>query len=279
MRYRTWLARVTLVTLIAVSAAHPWRPAVGAAPIVPGVGLADIQLGMPIAEVLARFGTPSVVRLTGRDGVLGYGFDQYGITVYTRADVVQAIATTNSVVGSVDDIGLGTSTRDVVRTLGQAYAPGTIEGYPGIVYGGLGVAFGLDRDAVASILVFRPIGATPAQPTSPGLPAAAPSRGPSGVTAATGPAPAGPASTRSASVSPAPAASVSATGAQAAPAGQAGAPPNLRDVAHLKAYTADTHFLSLAGYVRYLVHDVSKTWITPDEGRQLMQQDSSPATP
>lgn len=264
MRYRTWLGRVALVSLIAVAAAHPWRAAVGAAPVVPGVGLADIELGMPITEVLVRFGTPSAVRLIGGDGLLGYGFDRYGITVYTRADVVQAVATTSSVL-SVNGIRLGASTHEVMQALGPAYTPATVEGYPGVVYAGLGVAFGLDRDAVASMMVFRPMAATPAQQRpSPAAPAT--SQAPSVLTAIASV----PAGFVPGKVVP------SAATTPAGPASAPGTSPSLPDVSHLRPYSAETHFLSLTGYLRYLVHDVSKTWITTDQEQRLMQQNDNP---
>jgi hypothetical protein len=81
MRQRVLLVLVVLMAVIPLAAGHPWRPAAGASSVVPGIAIADITLGAPIGEVLNRFGTPSVVRLIGSDGLLGYGFDRYGITV------------------------------------------------------------------------------------------------------------------------------------------------------------------------------------------------------
>jgi len=161
--------------------------------------------------------------------------------VYAHGDLVQAVATTNSVLGGVNGIGLGTPLGEVVRTLGSVYSQGIVEGYPGVIYGGSGVAFGIDHDAVASILVFRPATAAPAQPTPPASPA-------------------NPIDSQGGAASPA---------AGVAP-GQD--PAGLPDVSHLRSYSADTHFLSLAGYLRYLVHDTSKTWITTEDTDKLMRQ-------
>lgn len=249
MRQRILLVLVVLVTIIPLAAGHPWRPAVGAVSVMPGAALADISLGTPIGEVLSRFGSPSVVRLTGGNGLLGYGFDRYGITVYAHGDVVEAVATTNSVLGGANGIALGTSMNEVVRVLGQVYSQGVVEGFPGVIYGGAGVAFGIDHDAVAAILVFRPAGAAPVRPTSPGSPS-------------------GPVTSRSAGAPPA--ADPNAVAVATAPPAAAG-PRSLPDVSRLRAYTADTHFLSLAGYVRYLVHDTSKTWITTEDSDRLMR--------
>jgi len=240
MRHRAWLALAVVAIVVPLAAGRPWRPAVGADSVVPGIALADIQLGTPIGEVLERFGTPSVVRLTGADGLLGYGFDRYGITVYTRSDVVQAVATTNSVLGGVNGISLGTPVSAVKRALGTTYSPAVIEGYSGVLYGGLGVAFGFDHNAVASILVFRPATATPAQPLNPAQPS-------------------GPVTSQ---------VTAGSTEVSALP-----------DVNNLKPYSAATHFLSLAGYVRFLVHDAAKTFVTPEQGDRLVQQSFAPAAP
>jgi hypothetical protein len=254
MRHRAWLGLAVVAIIVPLAAGRPWRPAVGAAPVVPGVALADIQLGTPIGEVLSRFGTPTVVRLTGANGLLGYGFDQYGITVYTRSDVVQAVATTNSVLGGVNGISLGTPASAVARAVGTSYTPAVVEGYPGVLYGGLGVAFGFDHGAVASILVFRPTGATPAQPTGPTQP--------------------GPVTTQTAPDAAAMASALQPGGAPAA----TGERPALPDISTLSPYTAATHFLSLSGYMRLLVHNETKTWISRAQGERLTHEGfASPA--
>ncbi|HLW48958.1 MAG TPA: hypothetical protein VKW09_14490 [bacterium] len=232
-----------LVAITPLIAGHPWRSAVGASSVVPGAGLADVVLGQPIAEVLNRFGTPSAVRLTGTDGLLGYGFDKYGITVYAHGDIVQAVATTNSVVGGVNGIALGTSIAEVVKAMGANYSPATIEGFPGIVYRGAGIAFGMDRDAVASILVFRAAAAAPAQPNTapagrPG-PFVNPDPGAPGA-----PAPGGPTATA--------AAPTAGPDSQSAPA--------LFDVNQLRPFTAAARYLSLSGYMRLLMYRSANTW-------------------
>jgi hypothetical protein len=248
IRDRVLLALAVLVAIIPLTAGHPWHPAVGASAVVPGVGIADIAVGEPIAEVLSRFGTPSVVRLTGGDGLVGYGFDRYGITVYAHGDVVKAVSTTNSVVGAADGIRLGTPLSEIVRALGDVYSPGLVEGFSGVIYGGTGVAFGLDHGAVAAIMVFSPAGgAIPGQPASPASPASA--------------------VTSQGSVT-SPAAAANAGGSSPVP-----------DVSNLKAFTAATHFLSLSGYLRVIVHDTSKTLITPEDADRLMRQASRIGTP
>jgi len=276
MRQRVLLVLAVLVAIIPL-AGHSWRPAVGASSVIPGVALADIPIGAPIGDVLNRFGTPSVVRLTGGNGLLGYGFDRYGITVYAHGDLVQAVATTNSVLGGVNGIALGTPLSDVVRTLGGVYSRGVVEGYPGVIYGAAGVAFGIDHDAVASILVFRPTGATPAQPASPASPAGPIDSQDGAASPVTGVAPAPGQPAGGDTSDPQAVAAVPSAAAAAAPTtgGQAGLP----DVSRLHAYTADTHFLSLTGYLRYLVHDTSKTWISTEDTDRLMRQAQRLALP
>lgn len=242
---RVRLRHVALVLAIFIGitpliAGRLGRPAIGASTVVPGVGLADIALGQPIAEVLNRFGTPSAVKLTGNDGLLGYGFSSYGITVYVHGDVVQAVATTNSVISGVNGIALGTPLAQIVKAMGNNYSPATIEGFPGIVYRDAGIAFGLDRDAVASILVFRAAAAAPAPPASTGQ------TGPFvDVDAST---PARPATTAMAGT------------------------PDVFDVSELRPFTSASRYLSLNGYLRVLMHASSNTWISVQESDRLIRE-------
>lgn len=239
------LVLAILVAITPLIAGHLGQPAIGANGLVPGVGLADIAVGQPVAEILNRFGTPTAVRLTGADGLLGYGFDKYGITVYAHGDVVQAVATTNSVISSANGISLGTPLGDIVKAMGANYSAATIEGFPGIVYRDAGIAFGLDRNSVASILVFRGSAAAPAHPAAP--------------TGRTGPFVDPYAST------PGSAAATATTGPDAAPA------PAAFDVSELRPFTAGARFLSLHGYLRMLMHGSSNTWVSAQDTDRLIR--------
>jgi hypothetical protein len=181
------------------------------------------------------------VRLAGTDGLLGYGFDQYGITVYAHGDVVQAIATTNSVISGANGISLGTTLAQVEKAMGANHSPATIEGFPGVVYREAGIAFGLDHDSVASILVFRAATAAPAQPGA----------APSGQTG------------------PFVDVNASAAGGGAATATD-GVP--VFDVSQLRPFTAASRFLSLNGYLRMLVHASSDTWLSAQETDQMIHE-------
>lgn len=239
------LVLAILVAVTPLIAGHLEQPAIGANSVVPGVGLADIAVGQPIAEILNRFGTPTAVRLTGADGLLGYGFDKYGITVYAHGDVVQAVSTTNSVISSANGISLGTPLGDIVKAMGANYSAATIEGFPGIVYRDAGIAFGLDRNSVASILVFRGSAAAPAHPAAP--------------TGRTGPFVDPYAST------PGSAGAAATTGPDAAPA------PAAFDVTQLRPFTAGARFLSLHGYLRMLMHSSSNTWVGAQDTDHLIR--------
>jgi hypothetical protein len=242
------LVLAILVAVTPLIAGHLGQPAIGANSVVPGVGLADIAVGQPIAEILSRFGTPTAVRLTGAGGLLGYGFDKYGITVYAHGDVVQAVATTNSVISSANGISLGTPLGDIVKAMGADYSAATIEGFPGIVYRDAGIAFGLDRNSVASILVFRASAAAPARPAAP--------------TGRTSPFVDPYASTPGSAVA-------TATTAATGPDSTAPAPATF-DVNQLRPFTAGARFLSLHGYLRMLMHSSSNTWMSAQDTDRLI---------
>ncbi|GEM_PF-1402391 len=203
----------------------------GGLPLVPGVSLADIPLGAPIAEVVQRFGAPSQVQLVGSDGTLAYSWDRYGITVYSRGKAVIAVATTNSLAGAFQGIGIGTSADAVLKMLGKPRTGGQVAGYQGIAYDSLGIAFGLDRQAVVAVMVFVPqrpqaAPATPQAPAPETAPAAPATPQPAQ------PAPAAPAPAPEQPARPAPAAPAPALPQQPAPAqpapvvmGEAAAPP------------------------------------------------------
>ena len=154
------LAAVMACTLV------PWVWAQGVGPLIPGQGLADISLGTRISEVVARLGAPSEVRLASNDGTLSYTFDQYGISAYARGNTIIALTTTNSLLGMIRGIGLGSSRESIVAMFGTPRSVGLVEGFPGLLYDNQGIAFGLDRHTVAVVMIFKPV-ASPGQPSAP----------------------------------------------------------------------------------------------------------------
>ncbi len=139
-------------------APQPFQPAPQLPPssrrIVPGESLAGITMGAGVRLILARFGRPSDVRETSIDTV--YTFSKWGIVIYIRSGVVSAASTSNSLLKISEDIGVGYRAEDVIKALGRGFREGTVENFPGMIYDDQGVAFGLDRQAVAVVIVFKP---------------------------------------------------------------------------------------------------------------------------
>jgi len=301
----------------------PWAWAQGAGPLVPGVGLADIPLGSRISEVVLRLGAPNAVQLINTNGTLAYTFDQYGITAYTQESRVVALTTTNSLLGMVRGVGLGSSRESVVAVFGPPRSVGLVEGFPGIMYDSLGIGFGLDRHEVAVVMVFQPV----SSPIQPAVPPSSPSAPASPAVTSQGSQ--GDASTESTGSTVSTASTVSSvptvstgvnpgvpavqpgmgqTVGQPVPSGEAadlalgsgasmsanltapvttipqGAPsaedtPGVADISRLRPFTVETKYLSLAGYLRYLIYGMTGRWIGPRISELIMTPQESPPLP
>lgn len=138
----------------------------GSRRIVPGESLAGITMGSGVRLILARFGRPSDVRETSIDTV--YTFSRWGIVIYIRRGVVSAASTSNSLLKISEDIGVGYRAEDIIKTFGRGFREGTVENFPGMVYDDRGIAFGLDRQAVAVVIVFKPLTAAQVSGLFPG---------------------------------------------------------------------------------------------------------------
>jgi hypothetical protein len=332
---------VLLVVLVA-GASLPLIPVHAAtAPIRAGVSLADIPLGTPITEVVNRLGAPTAVRLVSADGTLAYVFSAYGITAYTRSHMVYALTSTNSLIVTNQGIGLGAPAAAVNAAFGPSRSTGMVEGFRGPMYPALGIAFGLDRQTVAAVMVFAPTTAaapgTPGTTSSPdvGSRAAPDQTAPVAAaeqTAAQSPQPAGVDPTASpvaegtapaarspflpaaqpAGESPAPDAvapgteSLAGSGQSLAevastahpmaavppstpdaqvstqplpvqPPSEGEAPPMARALAlvrNVRGFSLETRYLSIAGYLRYLLFNFTRKWVIPQESEKLVQQDA-----
>jgi hypothetical protein len=289
------LAAVMACTLL------PWVWAQGVGPLIPGQGLADISLGSRIAEIVARLGAPNEVRLASTDGTLAYTFDQYGIAAYARGNTIIALTTTNSLLGMIRGVGLGSSRESIVAMFGTPRSVGLVEGFPGLLYDTQGIAFGLDRHTVAVVMIFKPVASpvqpasptTPSSPTTPavtsqadesddmtagvsgaGIPAAAaPVASAPAAPAAPAPAPAALVQTATSGDLPGassrtdiPALTPSAEAAPVTTIPENAAPVGasvLPDLGRLHPFTVDTRFLSLAGYLRYFIYGMTRQWIGP----------------
>lgn len=190
--------------------------------IVPGRSLAGVAVGTTVQRVLARFGRPSVTIETTIDTV--HVYSRFGVTVYSRSGVVTAISTTNSLMKIDEDLGVGYRAEGVTARYGRAFREGIVEGFPGMIYDARGIAFGLDRQGVAAIAVFR---LNTANQVSGLLPRGAP-----------------------------------------------GQPPvtGFPNVANLRPFSPETNFMSLPGYLRWLVHQASGTWITYSEATRIVEE-------
>lgn len=280
MRRRRFRGLAVILAAFLVCGALPWASAQIAGSVVPGAWLAAIPLGAPIPEVVRRFGAPSAVRLVGTDGTLAYVFGRYGITAYARDNVVIALSTTNSVVGSAQGIGMGAPEEAVIAAFGAPRVAGIIEGFRGIVYESLGIAFGLDRHSVAVIMIFAPHASAAPSPPAPELAPSVTSQGlRDGAEGSAVDTPASAETTPTAPAQTARAASVET--AQAAPGAPVPTPQGgaavpiaiLPDVSNLRPFTAETRFLSLAGYLRYVIYTMTRQWVTAaDAFQQVVQQ-------
>ena len=310
----------------------PWAWAQGVGALIPGVGLADIALGTRISEVIQRLGAPSEVRLASTDGTLAYTFDQYGISAYTRENTIIALTTTNSLVGMIRGVGLGSTRESIVAVFGAPRSVGLVEGFPGILYEAQGIGFGLDRHSVAVVMIFRPVGSpalpaapptTPSSPVTPSVTSQAaqdeiPTAGVSTSDGTTGgvtiggtpiggtpigggliggaviggaptdraPAAPGPIQTsapREATATPPGAsatwANVAAAPVTTIPQGAASGEGAIPDISRLTSFTVQTRYLSLAGYLRYLVFGMTKRWIEPTISELITRSHEDPTAP
>src|SRR2546422_9448847 len=126
-------------------------------------------MGAGINLILTRFGRPADLRETTIDTV--YNFSRWGIVVYIQSGRVSAASTSNSLLKLSDELGVGYRVEDVLKTFGRGFRQGTVEGFPGMIYDDQGVAFGLDRQGVAVVIVFKSNTAAQGAGLYPGGPA------------------------------------------------------------------------------------------------------------
>jgi hypothetical protein len=245
------LALVITVAWVASPVIAQQMPSMpGPRTIIAGKSLAGIAIGSSIDAVAARFGAPSAVLETDRDFV--YVWHRFGVNAYVREGIVTAVSTSNSLMRA-GEVGPGFRVDDAVRAFGTTYQRSSVEGFQGLQFDDLGIAFGIDRKAVAVIVVF-----------SPGQAAQV-----SGLqrTAKFAPAAAAPASL---SASPTP---VAPPILPAAPVAQvlAGIP----FIGSQRAYSTMTNYMSLSGYLRWLVYQSSANWITVSEASRMVKEQTS----
>ncbi|MDR7556457.1 MAG: hypothetical protein QN157_12735 [Armatimonadota bacterium] len=274
MRQGSWLLLLAFI----LGMAWPVVAQQGASPtvlIVPGQSIAGVALGRSISAVVARLGQPGEARPL-REGTL-YAFPRYGLNVYATDGVVRAVSTTNSLLRTAEGIAPGSTVADVRRAFGDQFADAVVEGLMGMAFDQHGIAFGLDG-AVVSIIIVYPPRTQAAPPTAVPAQASTPGPAPAPVPAASAPAatspgrpgpgasPPQPTTTALQPGSPRPAAAPTAThidlGLVVMPR-----------VENLRPFSPETQYMSVVGFLRYVVYQQTGTWLTHTEAtRMLLEQ-------
>ncbi len=202
----------------------------GAAPrmIAPGKSLAGITLGSPVRLVITRFGTPSDVKDTDRDVI--YLYNKFGINIYAHDDLVTAVSTSNSLLRISSALGPGFGVANATAEFGRGYRQGSVEGFTGLVYDDSGIAFGVDGNAIAVVLVFKPGTAESISGLQKGI--------------------------------------------AVVPHYAAGYPV----VGNQIPYVAGTNYMSLPGYLRWVVFQASASWITMAEASRVIKEQRAQAS-
>jgi hypothetical protein len=242
--------------------------------IVPGQSIAALALGRSVSSTLVRLGAPGEVR-TLREGAL-YTFPRYGLNVYAADGVVRAISTTNSLLRTVEGIAPGSTVADVRRVFGSQFSDAVIEGLMGIAYDQHGIAFGLDGVIVSVIMVYPPRvqAAAPPGAQTVTVPGAGAPDAPAGVP----PSPAAPVTPAQPPTPAAPAPAAASTGAPVPPSVATG--PTYLDIGlvalprvdSLKPFSPETQYMSVIGFLRYVVYQQTGTWLTTAEATRMLQE-------
>ncbi|MDR7518107.1 MAG: hypothetical protein QN131_00380 [Armatimonadota bacterium] len=201
--------------------------------IQPGQEIAAVRLGQSAPSVLNRLGPPAETRALP-DGTL-YAFPRYGINVYVTDGIVRAVSTTNGLMRTGEAIAVGAAVGEVRRVFGTQFVDAVVEGLMGMAYDQQGIAFGLDGGVVSIILIYPP----KVRPAALAVPA----------------------------VSNAPAAApAAATPVQVDP-GLVVVPR----VDQLKPFSPETYYMSVPGFLRYVVRQQTGAWLTQAEAMRMLQ--------
>jgi len=136
---------------------EPAPPAVPTPPptkIIPGVGIAGVQLGASVRALRVRFGLPTEILQWSGFAVHLYG--RFGLVIYVRENTIAAVATTNSLFHIGRSLGVGQPVAEAKAEFGSASSQGMVAGFQTDLYDERGIGFGIERGAIATIIVFRP---------------------------------------------------------------------------------------------------------------------------
>jgi len=232
----SWLFVGALILGLTLPVIAQQPPQIPPTIIIPGQSVAGVLLGRSVSATVARLGQPSEAR-TMRDATL-YTYPRYGLNVYVTDGNVRAVSTTNSLLRTTEGIALGASLADVRRVYGTLFSDAVVEGLMGIAYDQHGIAFGLDGVVVSVIIVYPPR----TQAAAPG--AVAP---------------------------PAAGASTPAV-AQVQPTTQIDLGlVSMPRVENLKPFSPETQYMSVVGFLRYVVYQQTGLWLTTPEASRMLQ--------
>lgn len=239
----------------------------------PGHEIAGVRLGQSASSMLRRLWPPTETRELP-DGMV-YMFPRYGLNVYVANGVVRAVSTTSSLMRTGEAIGLGASLDDVRQMYGTQFADALVEGQMGVAYDQHGIAFGFDGGTVSTIIVYAPrvVAASPASAVSASAPGAFFS--PVSSTSPTPPAVEAPGESSVSPGAPAGAAAPAAAAAGSGPPSPTYVDPGLvviSRVTSLRPYSAETQFMSVVGYLRYVVREQTGVWLTQGEATRMLQE-------
>jgi hypothetical protein len=235
----SWLFVAALILGLSLPVIAQQAPQIPPTIVIPGQSVAGVQLGRSVSATVARLGQPVEAR-TLRDATL-YTYPRYGLNVYVTDGNVRAVSTTNGLLRTTEGIALGSTLADVRRVYGTQFADAVVEGLMGIAYDQHGIAFGLDGVVVSVIIVYPPR----TQAAAPGAAAPPPVTG---------------ASTPAAS--------------QVQPTTQIDLGlVSMPRVENLKPFSPETQYMSVVGFLRYVVYQQTGLWLTtPEASRMLNDQ-------
>ncbi len=240
----SWLFVAALILGLTLPVIAQQVPQVPPTLIAPGQSIAGVALGRSVSATVARLGQPVEAR-TLRDATL-YAYPRYGLNVYVTDGNVRAVSTTNGLLRTAEGIALGSTITDVKRVYGSQFSDAVVEGLMGIAYDQHGIAFGLDGVVVSVIIVYPPR----TQAAAPGAAVPPPASGgsvPSSGTPAQG----------AAVIQPTPQIDLGLV--------------SMPRVENLKPFSPETQYMSVVGFLRYVVYQQTGLWLTHTEASRMLQ--------
>lgn len=230
----SWLFVAALILGLTLPVIAQQVPQVPPTLIAPGQSIAGVALGRSVSATVARLGQPVEAR-TLRDATL-YAYPRYGLNVYITDGNVRAVSTTNSLLRTAEGIAPGSTITEVKRVYGSQFSDAVVEGLMGIAYDQHGIAFGLDGVVVSVIIVYPP--RTQAAAPGAAVPLPTPAQG-------------------AAAIQPTPQIDLGLV--------------SMPRVENLKPFSPETQYMSVVGFLRYVVYQQTGLWLTQMEASRMLQ--------